>query len=65
MVIGSICVPHITISDDTALITNTEDKLPGMVEDMGESANQEQYVIHLTKSGVLLYSNGVKSTCTT
>ena len=33
------------------------------VEDTGESANQEQYVIHPTKSGVLLYSNGVRSTC--
>ena len=63
MVIGSICVPHITVADDTALITNSEDEMQGMVEDTGESANQEQYVIHPTKSEVLLYSNGVKSTC--
>ena len=63
MVIGSICVPHITVADDTALITNSEDEMQGMVEDTGESANQEQYVIHPTKSGVLLYSHGVKSTC--
>ena len=36
--------------------------MQGMVEDTGESAHQEQYVIHPTKSGVLLYSNGVEST---
>ena len=63
MVIGSICVPHIIVADDTALITNSEDEMQGMVEDTGESVNQEQYVIHPTKSGVLLYSNGIKSTC--
>ena len=63
MVIGSICVPHIMVAGDTALITNSEDKLQGLVEDMRESANQEQSVIHPIKSGVLLYSNGAKSTC--
>ena len=62
MVIGSICVPHIMVSDDRALITNSEDEMQGIVEDTRESANQEQYVIHPTKSGVLLYSHGVKST---
>ena len=63
MVISSICVPHITVADDKALITNSEDEMQVMVEDTGESANQEQYVIHPTKSGVLLYSNGDESTC--
>ena len=33
MVIGSICVPHITVADDTALITSSEDEMQGMVED--------------------------------
>ena len=34
-----------------------------MVEDTGESAYQEQYVIHPPKIDVLWYSYGVKSTC--
>ena len=37
MVIGSICVPHIMVADDTALITNSKDELQGMVEDTGVS----------------------------
>ena len=63
VVIDSIYVPCITVADDTALISNSDDELQGMVEDAGESADQEQYVIYPTKIGVLLYSNGVKSTC--
>ena len=46
VVIGSICVPHIMVADDTPLITNSEDELQVVVEDTGESANQEQYVIY-------------------
>ena len=39
MVIGSICVPHITVADDTVFIINSKDELQGMVEDTEESAN--------------------------
>ena len=36
MVIGSICVPDIAVADGTALITNSEDELQGIVKDTGE-----------------------------
>ena len=63
MVIGSICVPHITVADDMVLITSSVDEMQGIVEATKESANQKQYVIHPTKSGVLSYNNGASSTC--
>ena len=62
MVISSSCALHLTVADATALITRSEDELQGLFEDTGESANQEQYVSHLTKYGVLLYNNGVRTT---
>ena len=61
MVMGSMCALHLTVADVTALITRSEVELQGLFEETGESANQEQYVIHPTKSGVILYNNDVRT----
>ncbi|MCW4345831.1 MAG: reverse transcriptase family protein [Candidatus Thiodiazotropha endolucinida] len=58
MVIGSIQIPHITVADDLALITNSKNEMQYMLDDTASFANQERYIIHPTKSGVLTYGTG-------
>ena len=58
MVVGSIQIPHITVADDLALVSDSKDEMQYMLEDSGGFANQEHYVIHPTKSGMLVYGNG-------
>ena len=62
MVIGSICVPHITVADDTALITSSEDEMQGMVEDT-ESQLIRKGMLSIRPEEVLSYNNGTRSTC--
>ena len=60
-VIGSVRIPHITVADDLAVLSNSRNEMQHMLDDTGEFANMERYIIHPTKSGVLTYSNGKKS----
>ena len=39
---------------------NLRNEMQHMLDDTGEFANMERYIIHPTKSGVLTYSNGKK-----
>ena len=54
-------IPHITVADDLAVLSNSRNEMQHMLGDTGEFANMERYIIHPTKSGVLTYSNGKKS----
>ena len=54
-------IPHITVADDLAVLSNSRNEMQHMLDDTGEFANMERYIIHPTKSGVLTYSNGKKS----
>ena len=56
-VTGSVRIPHITVSDDLAVLSNSRNEMQHMLDDTGEFANMERYIIHPTKSGVLTYSN--------
>ena len=51
---------HITVADDLALVSDPKDEMQYMLEDSGGFANQEHYIIHPTKSGMLVYGNGSK-----
>ena len=58
MAIGSIRIPHVTVADDLALLSNSKNEMQYMIDDTGGFANQERYFIHPMKSGVLIYGNG-------
>ena len=53
-IICFITIPHITVADDRALLSNSRNEMQYMLDDSGDS-NQEGYIIHTKKSGELAY----------
>ena len=60
MVVGSIQISNIMVADDLALVSDSKDEMQYMLEDSRGFANQEHCMVHLTKSGMLVYGNGSK-----
>ena len=54
-IIGSFRIPHITVADGLALLSNEENEMQYMLDDSGDFSNQDRYIIHPKKSGILTY----------
>ena len=54
--IGSISIPHITVTDDLALLAEDKSDAQVVVWDADNSAGRERYCIHPTKSHTLWYN---------
>ena len=52
---GSFRIPHITVADDLALLSKEENEMQYILDDSGDFSNQDHYIIHPKKSGILTY----------
>ena len=59
--IGSISIPHVTVADDLALISESKSDAQVMIWDADNSAGRERYCIHPTKSHILWYTKRKKN----
>ena len=53
--IGYIRVPHVTVADDVALLTNLASEMQVMLQCTGSYANIARFVIHPSKSCILIF----------
>ena len=54
--IGSICIPHVTVADDLALLARKHSDMQVMLWDVENNTSRERYYVNPTKSCCLCYS---------
>ena len=61
--IGSIKIPHVTVSDDLAVISSAQSEAQAMVWDVGDNAGRERFFVNPSKSHTLKHPSNRKKEC--